>query len=100
MQPEEIDIATGIARIEEATSLRIRRPTRTWAGLRSFVADGDLVGGFAPGAEGFFWVAGQGGYGMQTSAAMGEACAQLALGRALPAHVADAGLTAAMLAPR
>ena len=100
VQPEEIDIATGIARIEEATSLRIRRPTRTWAGLRSFVADGDLVGGFAPDAEGFFWVAAQGGYGMQTGAAMGEACAQLALGRALPAHVADAGLTAAMLAPR
>jgi D-arginine dehydrogenase len=100
VQPEEIDIATGIARIEEATRLRIRRPTRTWAGLRSFVADGDLVGGFARGADGFFWVAGQGGYGMQTSAAMGEACAQLALGRALPAHVADAGLTAAMLAPR
>ena len=100
VQPEEIDIATGIARIEEATRLRIRRPTRTWAGLRSFVADGDLVGGFARGAEGFFWVAGQGGYGMQTSAAMGEACAQLALGRALPSHIADAGLTAALLGPR
>ena len=100
VQPEEIDIATGIARIEAATTLRIRRPTRTWAGLRSFVADGDLVGGFARGTEGFFWVAGQGGYGMQTSAAMGEACAQLALGRALPGHISDAGLTAAMLAPR
>ena len=100
VQPEEIDIATGIARIEAATRLRIRRPTRTWAGLRSFVADGDLVGGFAPGVEDFFWVAGQGGYGMQTSAAMGEACARLALGRALPAHVAAAGLTAAMLGPR
>jgi D-arginine dehydrogenase len=100
VQPEELDIATGIHRIEQATRLRIRRPTRSWAGLRSFVADGDLVGGFARDAEGFFWVAAQGGYGMQTSAAMGAACAQLALGRGLPAHVADAGVTPAMLAPR
>jgi len=100
VQPEEIDIALGIHRIEEATSLRIRRPTRTWAGLRSFVADGDLVGGFAPDAEGFFWVAAQGGYGIQTSAAMGEACANLALGRPLPPALQDVGLTAALLAPR
>jgi D-arginine dehydrogenase len=100
VQPEELDIATGIHRIEQATRLRIRRPTRSWAGLRSFVADGDLVGGFARDAEGFFWVAAQGGYGMQPSAALGAACAQLALGRGLPAHVADAGVTPAMLAPR
>lgn len=100
VQPEELDIAMGIYRIEEATTLSIRRPARTWAGLRSFVADGDLVGGFAPDAAGFFWVAAQGGYGIQTSAAMGEACASLALGRPLPGHLQDAGLTAAMLAPR
>jgi D-arginine dehydrogenase len=80
--------------------MRIRRPTRTWAGLRSFVPDGDLVGGFAPDADGFFWVAAQGGYGIQTSAAMGEACANLALGRTLPTALQDAGLSAAMLAPR
>ncbi len=100
VQPEELDIATGIHRIEQATTLRIRRPTRTWAGLRSFVPSGDLVGGFAPGAEGFFWLAAQGGYGIQTSAAMGEACAHLLLGRPLPMHLQDAGLTAGLLAPR
>ncbi len=61
--------------------MQIRRPTRTWAGLRSFVADGDLVGGFDADAPGFFWLAAQGGYGIQTSAAMGEACAALARGR-------------------
>jgi D-arginine dehydrogenase len=98
--PEEIDIALGIHRIEAATTLRIRRPVRTWAGLRSFVADGDLVGGFAPGAPGFFWLAAQGGYGIQTSAAMGQACASLALGHPLPAPLQDAGIGAAMLAPR
>ncbi|GAA0694681.1 FAD-dependent oxidoreductase [Dyella marensis] len=100
VQPEELDVALGIYRIEEATTLSIRRPVRTWAGLRSFVADGDLVGGFATDAPGFFWVAAQGGYGIQTSAAMGEACASLALGRTLPGHLQDAGLSAAMLAPR
>lgn len=100
VQAEEYDIALGIHRIEEATSMTIRRPRRSWAGLRSFVADGDLVGGFALDAPGFFWVAAQGGYGIQTSAAMGEACANLALGRPLPARLQDAGLSAAMLAPR
>ncbi len=100
VQPEDYDIALGIHRIEEATTMTIRRPRRSWAGLRSFVADGDLVGGFAPDAPGFFWVAAQGGYGIQTSAAMGEACAHLALGRPLPSPLVDAGLSAAMLAPR
>src|SRR5574337_1133085 len=57
VQPEEYDIALGIHRIEEATSMTIHRPRRSWAGLRSFVADGDLVGGFARDAPGFFWVA-------------------------------------------
>jgi D-arginine dehydrogenase len=100
VQPEDYDIALGIHRIEEATTLSIARPRRSWAGLRSFVADGDLVGGFAPDHPDFFWVAAQGGYGIQTSAAMGEACANLALGRPLPAALVDAGLSAATLAPR
>lgn len=100
VQPEELDIAYAIHHIEEATTLRIRRPTRTWAGLRSFVADGDLVGGFEPAAPGFFWVAAQGGYGIQTSAAMGEACAALARGLPLPQRIADFGLTAEMLGPQ
>ncbi len=90
---EELDIATGIARIEAATTLAIRRPLRTWAGLRSFVPDGALVGGFDDALPGFFWCCGQGGYGIQTSAAMGAACAARILGRELPAHMADTGLT-------
>ena len=88
--PEELDIATGIARIEAATTLQIRRPRRTWAGLRSFVPDGDLVGGFDPDADGFFWVAGQGGYGIQTSAAMGALAAARLLGQPAPAWAAEA----------
>ena len=98
VQPEELDIALAIDRIEAATTLRVQ-PRRTWAGLRSFVADGDLVGGFAAAAPGFFWVAAQGGYGIQTLAAMGEACAALARGLPLPRRIAAFGLDAAALAP-
>lgn len=99
VQPEEMDIALAIDRIQQMTTLEIRRPARTWAGLRSFVADGDLVGGFDPQAPGFFWVAAQGGYGIQTSPAMGEACAALARGLPLPERIAGFGLTEAMLGP-
>ena len=100
VQPEELDVATAIDRIQQMTTLSIRRPTRTWAGLRSFVADGDLVGGWDPEVEGFFWVAAQGGYGIQTSPAMGESCAALARGVALSPRLAGFGLTEAMLSPR
>jgi D-arginine dehydrogenase len=97
VQAEELDIALAIDRIERATTMRIQRPMRPWAGLRSFVADAGLVGGFEPAAPGFFWVAALGGYGIQTCAAMGESCAHFVLGRTLPAHLTDAGLSAAML---
>ncbi|HEY8358143.1 MAG TPA: FAD-dependent oxidoreductase, partial [Ramlibacter sp.] len=99
VQPEELDIALAIHRIEEMTTLSVRRPQRTWAGLRSFVPDGDLVGGFDPAAPGFFWLAAQGGYGIQTSPAMGEACAALARGLPLPERLAGFGLSEAMLSP-
>jgi len=99
VQPEELDIATGIFHIEEMSTLRIRRPTRTWAGLRSFVADGDLVGGFDPVTPGFFWLAAQGGYGIQTSPAMGETCAALVRGKPIPPHISDFGLSLEMLSP-
>lgn len=97
---EELDVATGIARIEEAMTMTIRRPLRTWAGLRSFVASGDLVGGFDDAVPGFFWCCGQGGYGIQTSPAMGEACAASILGHAVPSRIADQGLTFDALAAR
>ncbi|HBO6176679.1 FAD-binding oxidoreductase [Pseudomonas aeruginosa] len=100
VQPEQLDIATGMYLIEEATTLTIRRPEHTWAGLRSFVADGDLVAGYAADAEGFFWVAAQGGYGIQTSAAMGEASAALIRHQPLPAHLREHGLDEAILSPR
>ncbi|RON56786.1 NAD(P)/FAD-dependent oxidoreductase [Pseudomonas frederiksbergensis] len=99
VQAEELDIAMGIYQIEEATTLTIRRPTRTWAGLRSFVPDGDLLAGFDTKVPGLFWVAAQGGYGIQTSPAMGQASAALVRGEALPEQLSRFGLDAAMLSP-
>jgi D-arginine dehydrogenase len=100
VQPEELDIAMAIDRIHTMTTLEIRRPIRTWAGLRSFVTDGDLVAGFDPQMDNFFWVAAQGGYGIQTSAAMGECCAALARHQELPSHATSHGLTQSMLSPQ
>ncbi|MCC7046646.1 MAG: FAD-binding oxidoreductase [Alphaproteobacteria bacterium] len=98
-QPEELDVALAIDRIETATTMQVRRVQTKWAGLRSFVADKTIVAGFAREAEGFFWLAGQGGYGIQTSPAMGRVAAALATGADLPADIAERGITAAMLAP-
>ncbi len=77
-QPEEIDIAIAIDRIERALPLGIRRIERSWAGLRTFAPDGSPVVGFDPRAEGFFWLAGQGGYGIQTAPALSHLAATLA----------------------
>lgn len=99
VQAEELDIATGIWRIEEATTLTIRRPTRVWAGLRSFVADGDPVAGFAA-TPGFFWLAAQGGYGIQTAHALGRLTAALAIGDEMPAEIAAFGVGAQALSPQ
>ena len=68
VQPEEEDIALGIWNIEQATTLQIRRPSHTWAGLRSFVADGEMVIGWDDTVPNLFWVAAQGGYGIQSAA--------------------------------
>jgi D-arginine dehydrogenase len=98
-QPEELDVAIAIDRIETATTMRVRRVQAKWAGLRSFVADKTVVAGFAPECPGFFWLAGQGGYGIQTAPALGRAAAALATGAGLPDDIAARGLTPAMLAP-
>ena len=81
--PEELDVATGIYRIEEVTTFQIRRPSHTWAGLRSFVADGDFVIGWDDRVEGFFWLAAQGGYGIQSAAGYALLACNLALGEPL-----------------
>ena len=98
-QPEELDIALAVERIEAAADVTIRRIRNKWAGLRSFVPDKNLVVGYDRTVAGFFWLAGQGGYGIQTGAAAGRLAAELALGRNLPPDIADLGVTAAALSP-
>jgi D-arginine dehydrogenase len=97
---EELDIATAIDRIQNVTDMIIRRPIRTWAGLRSFVEDGSFVGGFDGQDPGFFWAIGQGGYGIQSAPAVGALYASMILGRAVPSLIQDEGLQLADLSPQ
>jgi D-arginine dehydrogenase len=92
VQPEELDVALAVDRIETATTLQIRQVRHKWAGLRSFVADKTPVVGFAPEAPGFFWLAGQGGYGIQTAPAMGQLTAALVQGLPVPDAMAALGV--------
>jgi len=98
-QPEELDVAICVDRIETAFDIQIRRIEHKWAGLRSFLPDGNPAVGFDPEAEGFFWLAGQGGYGIQTAPAMARAAAALARGADLPGDIADEGVDPAQLSP-
>jgi D-arginine dehydrogenase len=97
--PEELDVAMGIYRIEAATSLTIRRPRHSWAGLRSFVRDGDFVVGWDAEAPAFFWLAAQGGYGIQTAAATSELAAALLTRQPVPAHLHAHGVDADAVRP-
>jgi len=98
--PEEIDVATGIFHIEQMTQLQIRRPSHTWAGLRSFVPDGDMVIGWDGQVEGLLWVAAQGGYGIQSAPGYALLARNLALGEPLDAALTAQGVEAAALSPQ
>lgn len=99
-QPEELDVAIAVDRFETLTGQPVRRVRHRWAGLRVFSPDRSPVVGFEPSVPGFFWCAGQGGYGIQTSPALGRAAAALALGRPLPQDLADMGVAAQHLSPQ
>lgn len=98
-QPEDYDVALAIDRLQRVSTLKVARVTHKWAGLRSFVADKTLVAGEAPDAPGFFWLAGQGGYGIQTAPAMARILAALVSGEPIPDEITDQGVAAAALAP-
>ena len=78
---DDMAMAEGLHRFESAVTLQVTRVERTWAGLRTFAPDRTPVVGFAPEVEGFFWLAGQGGYGIQTAPALSQLTADLCLGR-------------------
>ncbi len=97
--PEELDVATGIYHIEQMTTFQIRRPSHTWAGLRSFVPDGDLVIGWDNHVPGFFWLAAQGGYGIQSAAGASLLARQLVLREPLDAALVKEGVDVPGLSP-
>ncbi|MER8696070.1 FAD-binding oxidoreductase [Mesorhizobium opportunistum] len=97
--PEDIDVAIAVDRIEQATSMRIGRPSTPWAGLRTFAPDRTPVAGFDPRLPGFFWLGGQGGYGFQVSLTLARLSSALMRGQPVPEDVATLGVTAAALAP-
>lgn len=76
----EADITALIQRIDAVTTLGITGVERSWTGLRTQPADGLPVVGFDAQVPNFFWLAGQGGYGIQTSAALATMAAQLVTG--------------------
>ncbi|WP_116091653.1 NAD(P)/FAD-dependent oxidoreductase [Sphingomonas crusticola] len=82
--PEELDVAVAIDWFERAVDWRVLRRERAWAGLRSFAPDRVPVYGFDPRAPGFFWCAGQGGFGIQTAPAAAMLGAALLMGEELP----------------
>ena len=99
VQPEEIDLAEAVARIEAATTLRVKSIARKWAGLRTFAADKTPVVGRDPEQDGFFWLAGQGGYGIKTSPALGRATAALLTVGELPADLRAEGVEEGDMSP-
>lgn len=98
-QPDELDVATCIDRVEKACDLKVRRVENSWAGLRSFVADGSPVCGFDPSLDGFFWLAGQGGHGIQSAPALSQLAATLITGGAWPQSFIDCGITGEDVSP-
>ena len=94
-QPDEYEMALAAHRVEERTDVKVERIVHRWAGLRSFAPDRHPVVGFAPDAEGFFWLAGQGGAGLQTSPAIAQIAQSLVIGAAWPL----AEVTADQLSP-
>jgi D-arginine dehydrogenase len=97
--PEELDIAIAVDWLERVSHIRVRHLRRKWAGLRSFVADDAPVVGFDPDAEGFVWLAGQGGYGIMLSPTLGRAVAGLVTSGDLPADLRALGLSRDSLSP-
>jgi D-arginine dehydrogenase len=102
VQPEELDVAIAVDRFEHATGRPVAEIGRSWAGLRSFVADEGPVLGPEPADPAFVWAAALGGFGIMTAPAVGEIVAALIVSGEVPARfraVADQ-IGPARLAPQ
>ena len=99
-QPDELDVAIAVDRVQASLGIEIRRVGHRWAGLRTFAPDRIPVVGYDPDVPGLFWCAGQGGYGIQTAPALARTAAALAQRNPLPQDVIDQGLIVEDLSPR
>jgi D-arginine dehydrogenase len=99
VQPEDLDVAIIADWVERSTHIPVRRIQRKWAGLRCFVADDGPVCGFDDAVDGFFWLCGQGGYGIMMSSSLGRTTASLIARGELPADIAAAGVTPSDIGP-
>ena len=99
VQPEELDVATIAGIIERNTTMKVGRISHRRAGLRTFSPDNTPVVGFGGEKDGFFWLVGQGGYGIETSPAMSVAAASLITNRKLPPEFIESGISEADLDP-
>jgi len=95
IQPEDLDVALIADWLERNTTIPVRRIARRWAGLRTFVADDSPVCGFDDKVDGFFWLCGQGGYGIMMAESLGRTAASLITRGELPTDVAGVGVKAA-----
>ena len=98
-QPEEIDIAYAVEYAEKALGVRVEKVHSSWAGLRNFVSDRLPVIGFDRASPGFFWLAGQGGHGIQTAPAQSRLAAKLLLNEDIPEDIKEMGLSKEMVSP-
>jgi D-arginine dehydrogenase len=96
---DDMALAEGIDRFQQAVNMEVTRVEHSWGGLRSFAPDGVPVVGFDPQAEDFFWLIGQGGYGIQTAPALSQLAAVLVKGDSVPGYIADEGLVTSDLSP-
>jgi D-arginine dehydrogenase len=98
-QPDEYDVAVIAEWLERMTTIPVKRINHKWAGLRNFVADEAPVAGFDDKVPGFFWLCGQGGYGIMLAPVLGRATAHIIQHGSLPGDLADRGLTLGELTP-
>jgi D-arginine dehydrogenase len=99
VQPDELDIAILIDRLEKVANLPVTRIENRWAGLRTFAEDKTPVVGYDPHVEGFFWLAGQGGYGIQIAPGLSRLVAALARHEPMPSDLANLGVREEVLSP-
>jgi D-arginine dehydrogenase len=98
-QPDDFQVALAIHRFEEATGIAVHRPLSRWAGLRTFAPDRVPVIGFDTSVRGFFWLAGQGGYGIQAAPGIAALARALILDVPLPSDLVEAGVDPTSLSP-